>query len=233
MSDARIEPLTRGRAGAPEASADALRRRLDAGLADMGLALDAGARDRLVAYVLLLERWNRAYNLTGVRDPMEMIPRHVLDSLSALPHVRGARGLDVGSGAGLPGLVLAVARPDMDWVLLDSNAKKCRFLGHARRALGVDNVQVTRSRVEEFHPGERFSTIISRALSSLADFIAGTRHLLASGGCLVAMKGRNPVPELAAAGEWGERAEVVPVTVPGLADGERHLVIVTRAGESN
>lgn len=198
----------------------------------MALDLSAVARQRLVAYILLLARWNRAYNLTGVRDPLEMVPRHVLDSLSALPFLRGERGLDVGSGAGLPGLVLALARPRMQWVLLDSNAKKCRFLGHASRELELENVRVVRSRLEDFHPAERFSTIISRALSNLADFVAGAGHLLEPGGCLLAMKGRDPEPELTAAGDLGERARVVPVSVPGLVEGRRHLVIVTGTGES-
>lgn len=224
--------LAGARAGGPDTDARALRGRLDTGLADMALDLDGPARDRLIAYVVLLARWNRAYNLTGVRDPEDMITRHLLDSLSALPWLRGARCLDVGSGAGLPGLVLAAVRPEIAWVLLDSNAKKCRFMDHARLELGLENVRVERSRLEDFHPGERFSTIISRALSSLADFVAGARHLLAPGGCLLAMKGREPERELGAAGDWGGQAEVVPVSLPGLADGQRHLVIVTPVGES-
>ncbi len=199
----------------------------------MALDLDPAARDRLVAYILLLARWNRAYNLTGVRDAKEMVSRHLLDSLSALPYVRGELCLDVGSGAGLPGLVLAAVRPDVSWVLLDSNAKKCRFLTHAGAELGLKNVRVERCRLEDFHPDERFSTIISRALSNLADFVAGTQRLLASGGCLLAMKGRDPEHELAASGDWGGQAEVVPVSLPGLEDGQRHLVIVTESGESN
>ncbi len=222
--------LARGRAGAPDIDAQALRRRLDAGLATTAVDLDSQARDRLIAYVRLLNRWNRAYNLTAVRDPLDMIARHLLDSLVVMPYLRGERCLDVGSGAGLPGLVLAVARPNMAWVLLDSNAKKCRFLSHARVELGLDNVRVERNRVEDFHPGARFSTIISRALSSLAVFVAGAGHLLAPGGCLLAMKARKPEHEMSALGRLSEQAEVVPVRLPGLEDGQRHLVIVTPAG---
>ena len=196
----------------------------------MGVDLDGQARERLIAYLGLLAHWNRSYNLTAVRDPLEMIHRHVLDSLAPLPHVRGEQCLDVGSGAGLPGLVLAVARPGQSWVLLDSNGKKCRFLSHARIELGLDNVRVERCRVEDFYPGARFSTIISRALSNLAAFVAGAGHLLAPGGCLLAMKGRNPERELSTLGELGEQAEVVPVCVPGLEEGQRHLVIVSPAG---
>jgi len=196
----------------------------------MSVDLDERACGRLVAYLLLLARWNQTYNLTAVRNPLEMVHRHVLDSLSAMPHLRAGSCLDVGSGAGLPGLVLAVARPAVPWVLLDSNAKKCRFLSQARLDLQLDNVQVERSRVEDFHPGARFSTIISRALCDLADFVARAGHLLAPGGCLLAMKGRNPDRELSALGKLGQRVEVVPVHLPGLEDGQRHLVIVTLGG---
>jgi len=196
----------------------------------MGVDLDGQARERLIAYLGLLAHWNRSYNLTAVRDPLEMIHRHVLDSLAPLPHVRGEQCLDVGSGAGLPGLVLAVARPGQSWVLLDSNGKKCRFLSHARIELGLDNVRVERCRIEDFYPDARFSTIISRALSNLANFVAGARHLLAPGGCLLAMKGRNPEHELSTLGELGEQAEMVPVCLPGLEEGQRHLVIISPAG---
>ena len=222
--------MARGRAGAPDIDAEELRRRLDAGLCAMSLELDGQARGRLVAYLQLLARWNRAYNLTAVRDPLEMVHRHVLDSLSAMPYLRAGPCLDVGSGAGLPGLVLAVARPELTWVLLDSNAKKCRFLSQARVDLQLENVRVERNRVEDFHPGARFSTIISRALSNLADFVARAGHLLAPGGCLLAMKGRDPDRELSTLGKLGEQAEVVPVRLPGLADGQRHLVILTPGG---
>jgi 16S rRNA (guanine527-N7)-methyltransferase len=217
-----------------QASTDAsvLRRRLDAGLTAMAVDLDEQARDRLVAYLRLLNRWNRTYNLTAVRDPQDMVARHLLDSLAVIPYLRGERCLDVGSGAGLPGLVLAVACPAISWVLLDSNAKKCRFLNHARMALRIDNARVERSRVEDFHPGVCFSTIISRALSNLADFVAGAGHLLAPGGCWLAMKGRNPERELPALSKFGGQSEVVPVRLPGLENGQRHLVIVTPADES-
>jgi 16S rRNA (guanine527-N7)-methyltransferase len=222
--------LARARAGAPDIDAQALRRSLDEGLAGMALDLDEQARERLIAYIGLLHHWNRSYNLTAVRDARDMIYRHVLDSLTAMAYLRGEQCLDVGSGAGLPGLVLAVARPDQSWVLLDSNGKKCRFLSHAQVELGLGNVRVERSRVEDFHPEARFSTIISRALSDLAKFVAGAGHLLAPGGCFLAMKGRNPERELSTLGELGKRAEVVPVCLPGLEEGQRHLVIISPAG---
>ena len=162
-----------------------------------------------------------------------MVHRHVLDSLVVLPYLRAGWCLDVGSGAGLPGLVLAVAQPRTDWVLLDSNAKKCRFLSHARMELGLENIQVEHRRIEDFHPTERFSTIISRALSSVADFVSGTRRLVAPGGCIVAMKGRNPVHELSALGPLARCAEMVPVQLPEAEAGQRHLVIVTPPDDGN
>ena len=222
----------RGRAAAPDFDPGAVRRSLDAGLASMAVAVDASARDRLIEYLRILSRWNRAYNLTAVRDPLKMVSRHLLDSLAVLPYLQGEQCLDVGSGAGLPGLVLAVARPQHAWVLLDSSAKKCRFLTHTRIQLALENVRVERSRVEDFHPETRFSTIISRALSSLAEFVAGSERLLAPGGRLLAMKGRDPEHELSALGRYAEQAEVVLVRLPGLEDGSRHLVIVTPAGAS-
>ena len=222
--------MARAPAGGPDIDAQALRRALDGRLAGMAVDLDERARGKLIAYLLLLQRWNRAYNLTAVRDPLEMIHRHVLDSLAVMPYLRGERCLDVGSGAGLPGLVLAVARPELSWALLDSNGKKCRFLRQAQVELDLDNVRVERSRVEDFYPGARFSTIISRALSNLAAFVAGAGHLLIPGGRMLAMKGRYPKQELSTLGELGEQAEVVSVCFPGLEEGQRHLVILSPAG---
>ena len=206
---------------------ETMRRSLEAGLERMGVALERDARETLLAYVRLLERWGRAYNLTAVRDPREMIARHVLDSLAALAYLSGDRALDVGSGAGLPGLVLAVARPDVDWVLLDSNAKKYRFLTRARIELELANVEPVRARVEDFHPARRFSTIISRAFASTAELLAASRRMLEPGGRLLAMKGRFPASELAGLEGAAARVEVVPLRVAGLEHEERHLVVVT------
>ena len=224
------------RAAAPEFDSEPVARALDAGLAAMGLPLDAGVRARMLRYLRLLWRWNRTYNLTAVRDPLEMVPRHLLDSLSALPHLEGVRCLDVGSGAGLPGMVLAMATQGCDWVLLDKNAKKRRFLTEARIELELDNVRIEQRRAEDFHPGRCFSTIISRALTNLADFVAGTEHLLAPGGRFIAMKGRAAEQELCAleaSGRYAGQARVVPVRVPGIDDGQRHLVIVKPARGGN
>jgi 16S rRNA (guanine527-N7)-methyltransferase len=217
-----VSPLARPRAGAPESDVHGLRGALDQGLAALALDLDDGVRGKLLAYLGLLARWNRVYNLTAVRDPGEMVSRLLLDCLAVLPHLRGDRLLDVGSGAGLPGLVLAMAEPRASWVLLDSGAKKRRFLVQAAMELELANVRVVQARLEEFHPDTRFSTIISRAFASLVDF-ATARRLLEPGGQLLAMKGRYPEEEI---GALGEPIRSVRLQIPGLEHAHRHLVII-------
>jgi 16S rRNA (guanine527-N7)-methyltransferase len=194
------------------------------GLKAMGLALPPPTQARLVAFVRLLEKWNRQYNLTAVRDPEQMVTRHLLDSLSVLPDLRGPRVLDIGTGAGLPGIPLALARPDLSFTLLDSNAKKLTFVRQALHELGITNVTVAQARAEKFHPEAKFDTLIARALASLHEMLAVSAHLCAPGGRLLAMKGVFPQEELAAIGA-NYHVEVKALTVPGL-DAERHLVIL-------
>jgi 16S rRNA (guanine527-N7)-methyltransferase len=208
-------------------NSDPLRTRLDQGLAALGLALPAPDRERLLAYVRLLAKWNSAYNLTAVRDPLEMVTRHLLDSLVIVPHLHGARVLDVGTGPGLPGIPLAVARPELAFTLLDANAKKTRFVVQAVGELALKNVEVVQSRVENYRPSRIFDTVVSRAFASIADMLAHARHLCAPGGRFLAMKGAYPEEELEAL-PAGYDVEVVPLTVPGL-DAARHVVIVTPA----
>ena len=199
---------------------------LDAGLGELGLDLPGEPRERLLAYLDLLARWNRAYNLTAVRDPREMVPRHLLDSLAVLPYIDPGPLLDVGTGPGLPGLPLALARPGLAVTLLDSNGKKARFCTQAVAELGLSGVQVVHARVEAYRPGAPFPQVITRAFTSLAGFRRAAAHLVAPGGRLLALKGRYPgaeLDELAAAG--GGAAAVHPLAVPGL-QGERHLVII-------
>ncbi|MCF7982883.1 MAG: 16S rRNA (guanine(527)-N(7))-methyltransferase RsmG [Thiohalocapsa sp.] len=178
-----------------------LRRRLDLGLAQMDTsiadALDGDARDRLIAFVLLLERWNRSFNLTAVRDPADMVPRHLLDSLSVLPWLRRGPVLDAGTGAGLPGIPLAIALPGLDFTLLDSNGKKTRFVRQAVMALGLGNVQVVQSRLEAYRPEQKFATIVARAVASLAALRDACAHLGATDARLLALKGRLADQELA------------------------------------
>ena len=200
---------------------------IGAGAAGLGVALDEAQCEKLAAYARLLARWNATHNLTAIRGGEEMLSRHLLDSLSVVPHFARVTGgaaasaLDVGSGGGLPGLVLAVALPQSRFTLVDAVQKKCAFLTQARLELGLGNVEVVHARVEAMR-GPLFDVIVSRALATLAQFVGWTRHLLAPGGCWLAMKGRSPADELAALPP-DVRASVVPLSVPGL-DEERHLI---------
>ena len=193
------------------------------GCEGLNIQLPAGACARLVAYLTLLERWNRAYNLTAVRDPEAMVVRHVLDSLSILPWVEGPRVLDVGSGAGLPGIPLAIARPEYEFCLLDSNGKRTRFLTQVAAELRLENVGVVRSRVEDYRPEILFNSVVSRAFATLADMVADAGRLCAPEGRLLAMKGVFPDDELARLPPGYVVVDVYPLHVPSL-DAERHLV---------
>ena len=175
------------------------------------------------AYMYELLRWNKAYNLTGIRDVEQMITHHLLDSLSVLPYLKGPRCLDVGTGAGLPGMILALARPDLQWVLLDSKSKKVRFLQHIVDTLKTANVEIVRSRVEDFRPDKTFSTIITRALTSLTDFYQMTEHLRDKEGQLLAMKGKYPDNELSQLGDVD--SAIHELVVPGLGS-ERFLIVI-------
>ena len=173
----------------------------------------------------MLQRWNRSYNLTAVRDPAGMITRHLLDSLSILPWVPGRRLLDAGTGAGLPGIPLAIARPDLDVTLLDSSGKKVRFLNNLRRELGLQNVHPVQARLEEYDPPAHFDAIVSRAFASLVAFAEAARHL-ADKASLLAMKGRYPAAELEHLPDWVQLHSVEKLEVPGLQE-DRHLVIMS------
>ena len=207
------------------ADRDSLRRRLVAGLSTLTLTLDDAAIERLLDYVELLERWNGAYNLTAVRDPAEMVTRHLLDSLAIAPHVTGATLADLGSGAGLPGIPLAIAAPERGVLLVDSNGKKARFLREAVRKLALAKTRVAESRVENVEG--TFDCITARAFASLGDMLAWGGHLLASNGRWLALKGRFPDDELAGIPEAFDVEKTIELNVPGL-DAERHLVILKR-----
>lgn len=204
----------------------ALQHRLEQGLAALGLALPAGAIERLLDYQALLERWNGAYNLTAVRDPAEMVTRHLLDSLAILPHVEGASLADLGTGPGLPGIPLAIAAPGREVLLVDSNGKKVRFLREAIRALRLEGVRAVQSRVEDV-PG-RFDCVTARAFASLADMLAWGGHLLAPDGIWLAMKGKPPAEEIAMLPPGFAVEAIHALDVPGLG-AERSLVAIRRA----
>jgi len=204
---------------------DSLLDKLADGLADLPLELNADVQSRLVDFLHLLVKWNRAYNLTAVRQPEQMVTRHLLDSLVVGPYLQGPRILDVGTGAGLPGIPLALAYPDHHFTLLDSNGKKIRFVTQAVAELGLANVDVVQSRIEAFQPASRFDTITARAYASIEELVSQTTRILADGGQYLIMKGVYPVAEVEAM-PTGYRLEAVqPLNVPKL-DAERHLLII-------
>ena len=198
---------------------------LQKGLQQMHLNLSAQVVSAMVTFLAELERWNKAYNLTAVRDPQEMVSRHVLDSLTALPYVNGERVLDVGTGAGLPGIPLALALPERQFTLLDSNGKKQRFVTHASGVLKLANVTAVHERVENYMPPALFDTVVCRALTSLKDFASGSGQLVSPTGQLVAMKGKHPQDEIDALPDAWQVIDVLPQQVPQLI-GERHIVIL-------
>lgn len=204
----------------------AIRARLEAGLEKMRFALRADQRDRLICFLDLLHRWNGAYNLTAIREPSEMVSKHLLDSLSVIPYLFGDTVLDVGTGPGLPGIPLAVTTPERAFYLLDSNGKKTRFVRQVVMELGLSNVTVIQARMESYLPERKFATIISRAVTSVPDLLAAAESLLARPGRLVAMKGQRPEDdELRVLEPSPVSLKIHRIEVPFL-DGERHLIDV-------
>ncbi len=198
---------------------------LSKGLRQLNLAqsLDDKQQNTLIKYVELLNKWNKTYNLTAVRKPEQMVTRHLLDSLSICPYLRGKHILDVGTGAGLPGIPLAVVFPERQFTLLDSNNKKTRFVVQAVSELELPNVDVVQSRVEEFESEVLFDTIISRAYSAIGDMVEQTSHLLVIDGIFLAMKGVNPIAEIDELSSNYTVEENHVIKVPGLEE-ERHLL---------
>ncbi|TCV92816.1 16S rRNA m(7)G-527 methyltransferase [Luteibacter rhizovicinus] len=206
---------------------DLLQTQLERGIAALGTSLPGGAVARLLDYQELLHRWNSAYNLTAVRDPAEMVTRHLLDSLAIIPFVEGATLADLGTGPGLPGIPLSIAAPEREVTMVDSNGKKVRFLREAIRSLKLTHAHAVQSRVEGVEGS--FDCITARAFASLADMLGWGGHLLARNGVWLAMKGRHPAEELDGVPP-GFRVEGIHLlNVPGL-DAERHLVVIRREG---
>tara|TARA_R110000868_G_scaffold108769_11_gene296658 strand:- start:1464 stop:2084 length:621 start_codon:yes stop_codon:yes gene_type:complete len=195
-------------------------------LRDNQLTLNEATIDKLVHYLDMLKTWNKVFNLTSITDPREMVYLHIIDSLLTAPHLKGGtRFLDVGSGAGLPGIPLAIMHPEQEWVLLDKNNKKTRFMTQAIAELKLPKVQTVHTRVEDFQPEHGFDGILSRAYATLALFIKTTRHLINKNGTFIAMKGKYPHDEIAALADLAGETTITPLTMNGMAL-DRHIVCV-------
>ena len=181
--------------------------------------------DVYLAYLDLLEKWNGTYNLSGIKDKQEMLSYHLLDSLSALPYMQGIRCLDVGSGAGLPGLILALANQQQQWTLLDSNGKKTRFIQQAVMELGITNVEVVTQRLDDYQPAEPFHTITCRALMPAAEFCQSSARLMANDGQMLMLKGPGVEKEIEELRDDTFRTEVIHTSVPGIL-GKRCILVV-------
>jgi 16S rRNA (guanine527-N7)-methyltransferase len=212
----------------PPLTRESEHRLLVAGACELGIALEASGAEALLKLVDELEAGNAQFNLTAIRDRLGMLRKHVLDSLTLQPYLRGGRVADIGTGAGFPGLPLAIVNPERSFTLVEATGKKARFVERTAQRLGCDNVQVEHARAENYRPFELFDTVAARALSSLADFAAYAGHLCAPGGRLLAMKGKRPDEEISAMPKSFRVLAVHRLKVPGLDD-ERHLVELSPA----
>lgn len=197
------------------------------GLVDLGIELSDEQQSKLLDYLDLLLKWNKVYNLTAINDHQAGVVRHLLDSLAVAPHIDGERLLDVGSGGGLPGIPLAITYPEKEFTLLDSNSKKTRFLVQAKGELGLANLNVVHSRIEDFRPERPFDTILSRAFASLKDIITLTGHLLDEEGRVMAMKGQLDPVELNDMPPGYQIEKTIELNVPGLEQEQRHLLVIS------
>ncbi len=199
-------------------------------LSDNAITLDDGTQEKLVHYLELMQAWNRVFNLTNITHPREMVLLHIIDSLLVAPFLQGDQLLDVGTGAGLPGIPLALIHPQQHWLLLDKNNKKTRFLTQVVAELHLANVNVVQARTEEFHPAKCFDTIISRAFSSLQMFVSSTQHLLCTNGKWLAMKGKYPDEEIRDISSAFVVESSKKLVIKGM-DVERHLISLIRNKE--
>jgi 16S rRNA (guanine527-N7)-methyltransferase len=197
---------------------------LSSGIAQLGIEVTAEAQRKLLNYLTLLQKWNKVYNLTAIRDPKQMVSNHLLDSLAVIPHLWPSRWLDVGSGAGLPGVVLAITNPDFSFTLVDSNSKKASFVQQASIELGLKNVDVRCERIETWEYPDKFDGIISRAFAETAEFVSLTKHLLKNGGRWAAMKG-SPEQELKHLPRDIKVEKIISLQVPKL-NAVRSLVVL-------
>ncbi|EEX95205.1 16S rRNA methyltransferase GidB [Vibrio orientalis CIP 102891 = ATCC 33934] len=207
-----------------------LRSQLDALIAQTDLEVSSHQREQLVGYVEMLNKWNKAYNLTSVRDPQEMLVKHIMDSIIVSTHLQGERFIDVGTGPGLPGIPLAIMNPTKQFCLLDSLGKRIRFIKQVLHELKIDNVNPIQSRVEEYQPEDKFDGVLSRAFASITDMVEWCHHLPKTDtGNFLALKGQLPQDEIDQLPEWCSVTDIKALNVPQL-EGERHLVILSRKG---
>lgn len=203
------------------------RTRLESGLKALGLSATEQQIQQWLGFLGLLLKWNRAYNLTALKDPLEMVDRHLIDSLSVAPYLQSKHLIDVGTGPGLPGIPLAIMFPEKQFSLLDSNGKRTRFLQQVKVELGLDNIQIFHGRAEQHQPQQGYGEVLSRAFASLNDMLQWTHHLCTDQGRFLAMKGQYPADEIESIPTAYQVEQVHPLTLPG-SDAERHLVIITK-----
>ncbi|MEZ8101744.1 16S rRNA (guanine(527)-N(7))-methyltransferase RsmG [Vibrio bivalvicida] len=205
-----------------------LRTQLDDLISQTELEVSPRQREQLVGYVEMLDKWNKAYNLTSVRNPQEMLVKHIMDSIIVSTHLQGERFIDVGTGPGLPGIPLSIMHPDKTFVLLDSLGKRIRFIKQVLHELKIENVTPVQSRVEQYQPEDKFDGVLSRAFASMTDMVEWCHHLPKSqDGHFLALKGQLPQDEIEQLPEWCSVTDVKALNVPQL-EGERHLVILSR-----
>ncbi|MBS0357646.1 MAG: 16S rRNA (guanine(527)-N(7))-methyltransferase RsmG [Proteobacteria bacterium] len=204
---------------------------LQTGIDQLKLSIPSLQQEKLLSYLESLNKWNQSYNLTAVRDPKEMVGKHLLDSLALLPWITtGDRIIDVGTGAGLPGIPLAICMPEKQFTLLDSDGKKTRFLTQVVFQLGLSNIKIEQARVEEYAPEVLWDVILTRAFSDLQEMLQKTRHLCSNNGLFLAMKGQLPEDEIREMGEEFKIQNIIPLTIPG-SNAERHLIIIARKNQ--
>ncbi|MGB0458962.1 MAG: 16S rRNA (guanine(527)-N(7))-methyltransferase RsmG [Porticoccaceae bacterium] len=205
---------------------------LELGIKTLGLSCTSQQVEQLLAYLEMLQRWNKAYNLTAIREPIQMVRLHLLDSLAINPYVQGVKHIiDVGTGPGLPGIPLAILNPDINFTLLDSNGKKTRFLFQAINDLSLANTKEINHRVEKYEPEQLFDIVLSRAFSSISDMLTQCDHLVSDSGCFLAMKGKKPNSELSQITKDYKVVNLSQINVPQV-DSERHLIKITKTGVS-
>ena len=205
---------------------------LELGIKTLGLSCSSQQLEQLLAYLEMLQRWNKAYNLTAIREPIQMVRLHLLDSLAIHPYVQGVKHIiDVGTGPGLPGIPLAILNPDINFTLLDSNGKKTRFLFQAINDLSLANAKEINHRVEKYQPEQSFDIVLSRAFSSISDMLTQCDHLVSDSGCFLAMKGKKPDSELSQITKDYKVVDLSQINVPQV-DSERHLIKIIKTGDS-